>query len=51
MMTIEGKVVFTELAELVDPAHTALILKAASNPRRVMRCSWCDNAGALRERA
>jgi nicotinamidase-related amidase len=26
MITIEGKKVFTELAELVDPAHTALIM-------------------------
>ncbi|MGD0193911.1 MAG: isochorismatase family cysteine hydrolase [Candidatus Dormibacteria bacterium] len=26
MITIEGKEVFTELAELVDPAHTALLL-------------------------
>jgi nicotinamidase-related amidase len=26
MITIEGKDVFTELAELVDPAHTALVL-------------------------
>src|SRR5260370_36034796 len=26
MITIEGKNVFTELAELVDPAHTALIM-------------------------
>jgi nicotinamidase-related amidase len=26
MLTIEGKDVFTELAELVDPAHTALVL-------------------------
>src|SRR5260370_30103493 len=26
MITIEGKDVFTELAELVDPAHTALIM-------------------------
>jgi nicotinamidase-related amidase len=26
MITIEGKIVFTELDELVDPAHTALIL-------------------------
>lgn len=26
MITIEGKTVFTELAELVDPAHTALIM-------------------------
>ena len=26
MITIEGKIVFTELAELVDPAHTALIV-------------------------
>jgi len=26
MMTIEGKNVFTELAELVDPVHTALIM-------------------------
>jgi nicotinamidase-related amidase len=26
MITIEGKIVFTELAELVDPTHTALIV-------------------------
>ena len=26
LITVEGKTVFTELAELVDPAHTALIL-------------------------
>jgi nicotinamidase-related amidase len=26
MITIDGKIVFTELAELVDPAHTALIM-------------------------
>ena len=26
MITIEGKIVFTELAELVEPAHTALIM-------------------------
>ena len=26
MITIEGKEVFTELTELVDPAHTALLL-------------------------
>jgi nicotinamidase-related amidase len=26
MITIEGKIVFTELAELADPAHTALIM-------------------------
>lgn len=26
MITIEGKTVLTELAELVDPAHTALVM-------------------------
>ncbi|MGA7988928.1 MAG: cysteine hydrolase family protein, partial [Candidatus Dormiibacterota bacterium] len=26
MITVEGKDVFTELSELVDPAHTALLL-------------------------
>ena len=26
MITIEGKIVFTELAELIDPAHTALLM-------------------------
>lgn len=38
MITIEGKTVFTELAELVDPRHTALILVD-------MQCEFIEPSG------
>ena len=38
MITIEGKTVFTELAELVDPVHTALIMVD-------MQCEFIEPAG------
>ncbi len=40
MITIEGKEVFTELAELVDPAHTALLLID-------MQCDFVEPDGAF----
>lgn len=38
MITIEGKTVFTELTELVDPAHTALIMVD-------MQCEFIEPSG------
>jgi len=38
MITIEGKTVFTELSELVDPAHTALIMVD-------MQCEFIEPGG------
>jgi nicotinamidase-related amidase len=40
LITIEGKEVFTELAELVDPAHTALLLID-------MQCDFVEPDGAF----
>ena len=40
MIKIEGKEVFTELAELVDPAHTALIVVD-------MQCDFVEPSGAF----
>jgi nicotinamidase-related amidase len=40
LITIEGKEVFTELAELVDPAHTALLLID-------MQCDFVEPNGAF----
>ena len=44
MIKIEGKDVFTELAELVDPAHTALIMVD-------MQCDFIEPDGMFRSSA